>query len=59
MNITSQRTPMVCVLAGALALIVALLVLVPKAASAAPPEPVTFPPWSWAKNTAGSPCSTR
>jgi len=44
MNITSQRTPMVCVLAGALALIVALLVLVPKAASAAPPEPVTSPP---------------
>ena len=44
MNITSQRTPTVCVLAGALALIVALLVLVPKAASAAPPEPVNFPP---------------
>jgi hypothetical protein len=32
---------MVCVLAGALALTVALLVL-PKAASAAPPEPVNF-----------------
>ena len=44
MNITSQRTPTVCVLAGALALIVALLVLVPKAASAASPEPVNFPP---------------
>jgi hypothetical protein len=44
MNITSQRTPMVCVLAGALALIVALLVLVPKAASAEPPEPIDFPP---------------
>ena len=44
MNITSQRTPMVCVLAGALALIVALFVLVPKAASAEPPEPIDFPP---------------
>jgi hypothetical protein len=44
MNITAQRTPMVCVLAGALALIVALLVLVPKAASAEPPEPIDFPP---------------
>ena len=36
-----HRTLMVCVLAGALALTAALLVL-PKAASAAPPEPVTF-----------------
>src|SRR4028118_632433 len=44
MNITAQRTPMVCVLAGALALIVALLVLVPKAASAEPPEPIDFEP---------------
>ena len=44
MNITAQRTPMVCVLVGALALIVALLVLVPKAASAEPPEPIDFPP---------------
>jgi hypothetical protein len=41
MNITLHRTLMVCVLAGALALTVALLVL-PKAASAAPPEPVNF-----------------
>ena len=42
MKITLQRTTLlVCVLAGALALTVALLVL-PKAASAAPPEPVNF-----------------
>jgi hypothetical protein len=41
MNVTLHRTLMVCVLAGALALTVALLVL-PKAASAAPPEPVNF-----------------
>ena len=41
MNITLHRTLMVCVLAGALALAVALLVL-PKAASAAPPEPVNL-----------------
>jgi hypothetical protein len=45
MNITSKRTPMVCVLAGTLALIVALLVLVPKAASAVPPEPVDETPF--------------
>ena len=44
MNITLHRALMVCVLAGALALIVALLVLVPKAASAEPPEPIDFPP---------------
>ncbi|CAA9525496.1 MAG: hypothetical protein AVDCRST_MAG05-3929 [uncultured Rubrobacteraceae bacterium] len=43
MNITLHRALVVCVLAGALALAVALLVL-PKAASAAPPEPVDFPP---------------
>ena len=44
MNITLQRTTLfVCVLAGALALTVALLVL-PKAVSAAPPEPINFPP---------------
>jgi hypothetical protein len=43
MNVTLPRTLMVCVLAGALALAVALLVL-PKAASAAPPEPVNFEP---------------
>ena len=55
MNITSQRTPMVCVLAGALALIVALLVLVPKAASAAPPEPVTFPPLPLGEEYCGFP----
>ena len=55
MNITSQRTPMVCVLAGALALIVALLVLVPKAASAAPPEPVTFPPLELGEEYCGFP----
>lgn len=41
MNITLHRTLMVCVLAGALALAVALVAL-PKAASAAPPEPVNF-----------------
>jgi hypothetical protein len=41
MNITLHRALMAWVLAGALALVVALLVL-PKAASAAPPEPVDF-----------------
>ena len=45
MNITLQRTTLlVCVMAGALALSVALLVVLPKAASAAPPEPINFPP---------------
>jgi len=43
MNITLHRaTLLVCVLAGALALSVALVAA--KAVSAAPPEPVTFPP---------------
>jgi hypothetical protein len=41
MNITLRRTLMVCVLAGVLALALTLAI---RDASAAPPEPVTFPP---------------
>ncbi len=53
MNITSHRTLMVCVLAGALALAVALVAT--EGASAEPPQPVTFPPLELGKEYCGFP----
>lgn len=53
MNITSHRTLRACVLAGALALAVALVAT--KAASAEPPEPVTFPPLELGEEYCGFP----
>ena len=55
MDATLNRRLVVCGLAGTLALLVALVVLLPKTASAAPPDPVTFPPLELGEEYCGFP----
>ena len=55
MDVTLHRRLVVCGLAGTLALLVALVVLLPGAASAAPPDPVTFPPLELGEEYCGFP----
>lgn len=55
MDATLNRRLAVCGLAGTLALLVALVVVLPRAAPAAPPEPVTFPPLELGEEYCGFP----
>src|SRR5918997_2683083 len=55
MDVTLHRRLAVCGLAGTLALLAALVMLLPRAASAAPPDPVTFPPLELGEEYCGFP----